>query len=233
MSLSKHGKPRKAGAERRAVTILELLVVVLILGILSTIAAGVYIGQTNRAKIAATQDTLREITIAATRYNLDTGQWPLSGSGTVTPGNPPTVSNRVREGNGLLYLSLVHSLSGNSFVPFPTTWGGPYIEFRSSQLAYSDTLGMTQILDVYASAYQYVNSDEYDTAPFQGTELFSGGYPAGFDIQLELPANNVFFATETYYNPRTFQIYSRGPNAVTVTDPYGGTERDDINNYSY
>ena len=68
----------------RGVTLLELLAVVLILGILSTIATNVYVGTLNRARIAATQNTIREIEVAIARYEIDLGQFPPSGSADVS-----------------------------------------------------------------------------------------------------------------------------------------------------
>lgn len=255
------------GARRRAkgVTILELLVVVLIIGILATIATGVYIGQTARAKIVATQDQIREITIAATRFFLDTGEFPPSGTATVTidPASlTPVIGPVDRRGSGLLYLTLVHSISGDAFNPIPSIWGGPYMEFQAVRLGpdidpttglNSNELGRTQILDVFARPFQYVFSADYAIAPFQGAVMFEALRIPGFDFQRELPENNPFFATETHYNAISFQIYSFGPNGLTfgyvpvpplnlpdfdsmvlgLADIFPGTETDDINNYGY
>lgn len=212
------------------VTLVELVVVALILGILATIATNVFVGQTNRARIAATRDTIRELATAIGRYEIDTGTYPPSGSGDVTvSGSSITISNRTRNGNGLLYLALVHSLSGSAFTPASTSWDGPYIDFSASILENNSTLGETQILDSFGRAFQYVIADDYATSPFVGCMLFSGARPV--DANPDLPANNPFFATETYYNPVSFQLYSFGTNGVTLADPYPGTESDDINNY--
>lgn len=218
------------------VTLLELVVVVLILGLLSTIAVNVFSGQVNRAKIAASANTIRELDVAITRYEIDTGFIPPSGSATVfVNNNNVSISSRTREGNGLLYLALAHSLNGNALFPLSPEWQGPYIEFNEDILGEivanamdGFTFGRTEILDSFNRPFVYVNADEYDVSPFIGTRLFSGPRPAGADP--ELPGNSPFAATETFYNPTTWQIYSNGPNGST-SPAFPGAEFDDINNF--
>ncbi|MCL5270369.1 MAG: prepilin-type N-terminal cleavage/methylation domain-containing protein, partial [bacterium] len=112
-----------------AVTLIEMLVVVLIIGILATIATGVYSGETRRAKVAATEALLKNLEIAIARYEVDTGTLPPSGSGSALPPEPldsatPTPRN---DGSGYLYVALVHSMSGNANQPASPSWDGPYI----------------------------------------------------------------------------------------------------------
>lgn len=277
----KRQKPRPSSINTRAVTLIELLVVVLIIGILSTIATNVYTGQVLRARKSATLDMIREISVAATRYEIDNGELPLSGSGTFgaasIPGGPLTIASRVpnvgisgllqpgtdRAGNGFLYFELTKSMNGSPYAPYPKTWQGPYLEFASERLLQVDPVtgtqlpaGQVQLLDAFSQPFEYVNFREYSGAS-QGTHLGLTGIPAPtnvrgtllfnnnkpFSAQAELPAVNPFAATETYYNPTTFQIYSVGVNGVTydaatppTDDPganYGGTEGDDINNFGY
>lgn len=226
----------------RGVTLLELLAVVLILGILSTIATNVYVGTLNRARIAATQNTIREIEVAIARYEIDLGQFPPSGSADVSLfGGTPVVSNRTADGSGMLHLALVHSMSGSALAPISPLWQGPYISFQAEQLLASTTAGRTQILDAFLGPFQYVTSADYSADPFQGTVLFTNFKPVG--AQPQLPINNPFL-NETFYNPTTFQIYSFGPNSTTfgqglggmagdILRPFAGTEFDDINNFGY
>lgn len=235
---------------RWAVTLLELLVVVLIIGILSTVATGVYTGEVRRARIAATQDLIRQLEIAITRYEVDLGQFPPSGSGSVFPPLDLAaggLTNR-RDGSGYLYAALVHSMSGNQFVPASDLWEGPYINLQASQLARTDETafdapGEIDILDVWGNPIRYVRSEDYDfsSPDFSGgTRLFNSTAPEGADP--DLPAPNPFVSLgETYYNAKGVQIYSLGPDGVTLGTVgagsailnFRGAAEDDVNNFGY
>jgi prepilin-type N-terminal cleavage/methylation domain-containing protein len=196
------------------VTLLELVVVVLILGILSTIAVPVFVGQVTRAKIAATADTIRQLEVAIARYQIDTGELPPSF----------TVGSQL--GNGWLMEALLHSTGGNIHTPTSPRWKGPYIEFNANQLLVPGVNGVpddpgipdereTQLIDPFESPYNYIRYTDYES--MNGTEL---------------PMTHPFYSTETYYNPRTVQIWSFGPDGMT--DPAAGqrgTDNDDITNF--
>lgn len=225
--LSTKPKPR-----RWAVTLLELLVVVLIISILATIATGVYTGETQRARVAATRDLLRQIEVAVTRYEVDLGQLPPSGSGTTVP---PT-SSRVN-GSGYLHLVLVHSISGSASQPASTLWKGPYINLNAKNLdATATNAAASNIIDSWGNAVLYVESSYYarpsGTTFLAGTQTFSGSAPS--NANSDLPAPNPYFASgETYYNPNTFQLISYGPDGATLASPYHGAGYDDISNFGY
>lgn len=102
--------------------------------------------------------------------------------------------------------ALVHSMSGNAYKPNDKRWKGPYIDLKEERL---DSEG--RILDPWGNPYSYV---PYYNYPEAGTKRADAG-------PLE----------ETYYNPYTFQIYSKGKNGITNPHPYAGTESDDINNW--
>lgn len=226
-----------------AVTLLELLVVVLIISILATIATGVYTGQTRRARIAATEDLIRQLDMAITRYEVDTGSFPPSGTGTTL--EPPAVSSR-EDGSGYLHLALVHSLSGNALVPASALWDGPYINVQSENLLSitpaNPQPGSINFLDSWGNPIIYVKAEDYSItgATFNGgTETFSGTME-GADP--DLPAPNPFRAQgETFYNPTTYQLISFGPDGDTLRLVIGGfgqfqflgTDPDDINNFGY
>lgn len=208
-------KPEK----KTGVTMLELLVVVLIIGILSTIAVTVYVGQVERARVAAAYHTVRSLELAIARYELDVGQYPPSSSGpTVSPVSPLTPS----VGCGYLQLALLHSLSGNVYQPLDKRWLGPYMEFDEVQL--SDLGGspiksgtpksQIQFLDPWGTPYTYTRHQDY--ARFGGTKLWP---------------SDPYRDTETYYNPKTIQIFSVGANGYTYPVPYRGLETDDVNNW--
>ena len=114
---------------KKAFTLMELLVVVLILGLLATIAVGVYTNQVERARYAAARTTIAARELAANRYQLDVGEFPPSGSFSNTGTETPPV-----EGNGYLYLALTRSMSGNTSVPASARWQGPYIDVQKLHL---------------------------------------------------------------------------------------------------
>jgi type II secretory pathway pseudopilin PulG len=221
-----------------AVTLLELLAVVLIIGILSTIAVGVYTGEVRRAKIAATKDLIRQLEVAITRYEVDMGSFPPSGSG---DGLIPSAGNRVN-GSGFLHVALVHSMSGNIHQPASPLWKGPYISFQVSQLApeaetFFDEPGRVNILDAFGNPIFYVQNPDYGEKNadfFGGTETFTGTAPAGSNPLL--PAPNPFAGLgETYYNSAGYQLISAGPDGLSSPNEqqFWGTQVDDITNFGY
>jgi type II secretory pathway pseudopilin PulG len=242
-------QPTDGLARKVAVTLMELLVVVLIISILSTIATGVYTNQTRRARVAATQDLIRQLSVAITRYENDLGAFPPSGTSTVFP---PTSTGARYDGSGLLELALVHSMNGNANAPASSLWQGPYISLQAgatlpTPIIATDTpvttasqyvMGGYNIVDPWGGTIHYVQHEDYGTST--GT-TFAGGttlFPPGFDAAAagansNLPAPNPYYATEIYYNPSTYQLFSYGPDGKTLAKPYYGTAADDINNFGY
>ena len=212
---------------KKAFTLMELLVVVLILGLLATIAVGVYSNQVERARYAAARTTIAALELATNRYQMDVGEWPPSGSAS-TAGN-------TFEGTGFLYLALTRSMSGNTSAPASARWQGPYIDVKKinlgdingipiDDLTSSPTaldMGDIQILDPWSSPYTYRRS--------------SGSPSDNYTVNnaTVLPPNNPFAATDVYYNPTTFQIWSKGRNGETPPAPQQGTEEDDVNNFGF
>src|SRR5690606_18542949 len=90
-----HEGPMKTSTQpttpRRGITLIELLVVLVIITLLATIAAGSYTNQVRRAKIAATKAEIKTLEVAINRYQIDTGQFPVSFTGVVTPPPPNAV----------------------------------------------------------------------------------------------------------------------------------------------
>ncbi|HNM46311.1 prepilin-type N-terminal cleavage/methylation domain-containing protein [Candidatus Sumerlaeota bacterium] len=225
-SVIKNLQRRPAGkTPRRAVTLLELMVVVVIIAILSTIAVGIYTKEIQRARYARTRAELRTLEIAIAQYQVDTGQLPPSGSGnTFAPAALTLAGNAI--GSGYLTMSLRTSLNGNLYVPLSTRWQGPYIDWDQNRIGdpngtpvtdpanLSTTfLGQFSFLDAWSTPILYIRSDDY---------VARGG--------TELPSTSPFIA-ETYYNPSTYQLISFGANRTTLADPYRGTEVDDITNF--
>jgi len=202
------------------VTLLELVVVVLIIAILTTVATPVLVGQVTRARIAVAADTIRQLEIAVARYEIDTGEFPPSGS------IASASTFGTNWGNSLLMEALLHSSGGNMNSPSSPRWAGPYLEFNEEQLRVPGVNGVpavpaadqnaaSQLLDPWESPYNYYRYLDYETV-----------------FATELPTGHPFLATETWFNPRTVQLWSAGPNGTTIgTGIERGREYDDINNY--
>ncbi len=207
---------------KRGVTLIELVVVLVIVSLLSTVAVGVYTKEVLRAKIARTRAEIRTIEVAASRYQIDTGQFPPSSTGTALA---PAALNQADPfmGSGYLQAALRASLSGNSNAPLSGRWAGPYLDWDENKLGTlsggaitgSTAIPEVQLLDPFGNPYWFVNSGDY--ASLGGTEL---------------PPSNPYSSTETWYNASTFQIISFGPDGATNTaSGQIGTEPDDITNW--
>lgn len=214
---------------KKAFTLMELLVVVLILGLLATIAVGVFTAQVERARYAAARTTIAALDLAAKRYQLDLGQFPPSGSNLAAPNQ--------FEGNGWLYLVLTRSASGTTTAPASNRWQGPYIDVNKLNIGDIEghpiddidltvdplLLGQIQILDPWGSPYRYVRC--------------CGSVDDNYDVNQAtvLPPGNPYALTEQYYNPATFQISSKGMDGMTSDSVTGGfgTHRDDVNNFGF
>lgn len=221
---------KKAFTSKKAFTLIELLIVVLILSLLATIAVGVFNTQVERSRYAAARTTIANLELAIQRYQLDTGEYPPSGSSEL-PALPTTPADFV--GCGLLHQALTRSMSGDAANPSSPRWQGPYIDVKELNLGSIDGLyayetsgtlkqGMVQILDPWGTPYRYVRSN--------------GSADDNYTVNngTKLPTGNPYAATDIYYNASTFQIVSNGRNTLTnTTAGFIGTEEDDANNFGF
>lgn len=217
---------RPAGnAPRKAVTLLELMVVVVIIAILSTIAVGIYTKEIVRAKYARTRAEIRTLEIAIAQYQVDTGQLPPSGSGGTFAPAALNVAG-LAEQSGYLTMSLRTSLNNDLYNPLSTRWQGPYVDWDLNKIGDANGVPVTDtnnlsttnpgdlsFLDAFSTPLLYIRADDY---------VARGG--------AKLPNDSPYFF-ETFYNPSTFQLISYGANRSTLADPYRGTEFDDITNF--
>jgi len=221
----KQGRDMVFKQKQYAVTLTELLVVVVILGILASIAITVYTGHVDRARVAACRDIIRQIELAVNCYETDTGQIPPSSSGLTYSPDALVYEGNATQGSfgcGYLQLALLHSLSGDLHRPLNYRWLGPYLELDEDQIGdrfgmsptASTPMGYVQILDPWGMPYYYIRSDDYSS--LGGTKY---------------PTDHPFYASETWYNPSSFQIFSMGKNGTTYAVPYRGEETDDVNNW--
>lgn len=208
----------------KGVTILELLVVLVIISILSTIAVGIYSNQIMRARYAKARAEIRVLETAIAQYEVDTGDIPPSGSGNnIAPNNIDPSDPYV--GCGYLTLALRSSLNGQPNSPISARWQGPYVYWDYNRLGDVSGQPITgagntaplpgiSFLDPFGMPYQYIRAEDY---------LDLGG--------AELPASNPFAGSETWYNPSTFQIISYGADRTSLAHPLVGTATDDISNF--
>ncbi len=208
---------------KKGVTLLELIVVLLIISILSTIAVGVYTQEIQRARIAKTRAEIRSLELAINRYQIDVGQFPPTGTGVNLAPNALLNTASPYAGSGYMQVALRASINGNQSAPLSSRWIGPYFDFDENRLGTignSPITGSTspaelQFLDAWGNPFYFIQSNDY--AALEGTFL---------------PSTSPYAATETYYNASTFQLISFGPNGTTdFSGNAVGTEGDDITNW--
>jgi prepilin-type N-terminal cleavage/methylation domain-containing protein len=210
---------------RNAVSMIELMVVLAILAVLSTIVAGVYSNEVVKARHAKARSDIRTLEIAIAQYEVDTGQYPPSGSGnTLSPLSLDVSGDAI--GSGYLQVALNASLSNDPDQPLSRRWRGPYINWDYNQLGTSDGKRLTDyeavsippgqisFFDPFGNPYIYIVAADYETR-------------GGTRIPASMPSLNA----SPFFNPSTFQIISLGPDGVTRDAPSRGLAPDDITNF--
>lgn len=199
----------------RALSLLELLVVLVIISILATVAAGVYIREVARARYARARAEVATLEVSITRYFVDIGSYPPSGS------SANVANNAI--GSGWLHKMLRGSANDDFRNPASPRWQGPYVDWDSNRLGDVNGAPITNAatakeaihyLDPWGQPYHYINFRQYGT--LGGTRL---------------PASDPYAILETYYNPSSFQIWSAGQNGTTLAPGFEGTEPDDVSNF--
>lgn len=200
-----------ARLSRKGFTLLEILVVVVIISLLSSIAVGVYVKEIQRARYARARAEVASLEIGINAYYLDLGSFPASLSGDGTP-----------DGSGFLQMQLRSSSSGDMYAPSSPRWSGPYVDWDynwiGSVSGNTDLSGLNKdeihFLDPWGNPYIFLQNRDYNSRG--GTRLDN---------------SDPYFSSETWYNPITFQIISKGANETTFTAPNRGLEPDDVTNF--
>ena len=81
MTLRNHLPPRAPHLRRRAFTLIELLLVLVILGILAAIVVPKFAGRTEQARLAAVQTQISNFGIALDQFEVDNGFYPKGKNG--------------------------------------------------------------------------------------------------------------------------------------------------------
>jgi general secretion pathway protein G len=86
--------------DRAGFTLIELMMVVIILGILAGIVVPKFVGQTDKARMAAARMELRNIGMALDRYEMENGAFPTTDQGLKALMEKPTSTPTPRDWNG-------------------------------------------------------------------------------------------------------------------------------------
>ena len=215
----------------RAFSLLELMVVIMIIMVLSTMAAGIYHGQVERARITRAKVQIQSLSLAINHYFIDVGEYPVSSTGSQLA---PAALNPTAPfvGCGYMQLAILRNMNGYPMEPLDNRWKGPYDEFDTDQLGTlngdpitaATALPQIQILDPWGTPFHYVRSGPVD--PIINTPIDYWTFGGTL-----IPSNFPFSATETFFNYSTFQLVSFGPNMMSLAHPQVGLDDDDITNY--
>lgn len=88
-------------AHEAGVTLIELLIVIVILGLLAGVIALNVMPQRDKAKVATTRQSIEVLDVALQMYSIDVGDYPTTEQGLEALRNPPN--------------------------PVPADWNGPYV----------------------------------------------------------------------------------------------------------
>ena len=88
-------------ASESGVTLIELLIVIVILGLLAGVIALNVMPQRDKAKVATTRQSIEALEVALQMYSIDVGDYPTTEQGLMALRNPPN--------------------------PVPADWNGPYV----------------------------------------------------------------------------------------------------------
>jgi general secretion pathway protein G len=112
-----HDRPKSA-RRRRGFTLIEIMAVVLIIGLLTTIVGAVVFSQVDSARVTTASTQIKQIEAALDFYRLDNGRYPTTDQGLQALVERPTIAPEPRNYRADGYLS------GGS-VPFDP-WGTDY-----------------------------------------------------------------------------------------------------------
>ncbi len=124
--------------DRRGFTFIEMLIVMIVLGVLASLATLKYIDLRHRAVSAEAIADLQAVRLAAYSAWYETGAWPVeTGAGTVPPGLTPYLSG------GFSFSKPTYTLDWENFIP-PN--GGPSAGMQLGVVLTSSNVRLTTAL---------------------------------------------------------------------------------------
>jgi len=86
---------------RTGFTLVEIMAVIIIIGLLASIAAVNFLGQTDKARVATTKANLKVLHNAVAQFKMDTGRYPTEEEGLRVLIEPPSDVKGYQEGGYL------------------------------------------------------------------------------------------------------------------------------------
>ena len=196
---------------RKAFTLVELLIVISIITVLTTMVTVGLLTAKGKAKIQITRALIAKIQSGLESYYAAYGDYPPTNLADMYPGGSNGTNNGIE--------SVVYCLSNQDK-------GGPFLlgvlESDYSNLD-SDSFGsapLREIVDGWKAPIVYFHSRDYDNPSKGNSYSFR---KSGVAI---MPQLNPAAGSNVYYNHATFQLWSAGPD-----EKNNNGSGDDVNNW--
>ena len=92
---------QRKNRRRTGFTLVEIMAVIIIIGLLASIAAVNFLGQTDKAAVATTKANLKTLHNAVAQFKMDTGRYPTEEEGLRVLIEPPSDVKGYQEGGYL------------------------------------------------------------------------------------------------------------------------------------
>jgi general secretion pathway protein G len=123
-----HYMIRKQDKRKNGFTLIEIMAVILIIGLIASIAAVNFLGQTDKASVATTKSSLKSLHGAVIQFKMDTGRYPTEEEGLNALVEQPSDVKNWQEGGYLNSSTVPKDAWKNDFiyVPYPDN-GKPFL----------------------------------------------------------------------------------------------------------